>query len=471
MLKFYQKFVGIVFTLSDLLMSYAALLLAYYLRFHSPFFQKIFPLSKGIAPLSDFFNFPVILLLSLVWISVFRINGLHRPKRWRSSVNLFITVFSNVTLCMTILVGLAFFYRELTFSRVVVGTFWILDIFFIFFARLVMKWVLSYLRRKGYNQRNILIVGAGKLGEAFFERIRANAGMGLQVVGFLDDDSKKLGKKIHGVPVLGRLDKIKDVIQSRQVYDIFIALPMSAHKRMLQLLSQVKDECISIKVIPDVLQYITIKSSIEDIDGIPIINFWQTPLSGWNAFIKRIVDILLSIFILIVTAPITLLFALLIKLTSEGPVLYRQERMGLDGRPFKMLKFRSMRVDAEDKTGPVFAVEGDPRITRLGALMRKLSIDELPQLINVLRGQMSLVGPRPERPPFVQEFREKIPRYMLRHKVKSGMTGWAQVHGYRGNTSIRKRLEYDLYYIENWSLMLDFKILILTLFRLHKNAV
>jgi exopolysaccharide biosynthesis polyprenyl glycosylphosphotransferase len=235
------------------------------------------------------------------------------------------------------------------------------------------------------------------------------------------------------------------------------------------LLRQLASECLDIKVVPDLVQYATIKAALEDLDGIPIISLNETPLQGWNSMAKRVMDFLVASSILAfltVVVPVFPVIALLIKWKGgRGPVLFTQERVSVDGRRFRMYKFRSMVEDAEKETGPVFATSDDPRRTVVGALLRKHNLDELPQLLNVILGDMSLVGPRPERPPFVQQFKERIPQYMLRHRVKSGMTGWAQVNGWRGNTSIEKRIEYDLYYIENWSLRLDLKILILTIFR------
>jgi exopolysaccharide biosynthesis polyprenyl glycosylphosphotransferase len=230
-------------------------------------------------------------------------------------------------------------------------------------------------------------------------------------------------------------------------------------------------ECVEIKLVPDILQYATIKAALEDVDGTPVINLSQMPLQGWNSMMKRGMDLVIALAALIVMLPVLPLIALAIWIEDRGPVFYRQERMGLDGRSFMIVKFRSMRVDAEASSGPVWAIKDDPRRTRVGRLLRAWSLDELPQIWNVLTGDMSIIGPRPERPTFVREFKHKIPRYMLRHRVKSGITGWAQVHGWRGNTSIKKRIQYDLYYIQNWSLSLDFKILWMTLrYALRLNA-
>ena len=243
---------------------------------------------------------------------------------------------------------------------------------------------------------------------------------------------------------------------------VYLALPLDAHRKAVRLMESIGKSCAEVKLVPDVLQYATMKASLEDLDGMPVINLSQVPLQGWYSLAKRAVDVAIASAALLALVPFYPLVAWLIWREDRGPVFYAQERMGLDGKSFMILKFRSMRVDAESSTGPVWATRGDSRRTGVGEFLRKWSIDELPQLWNVLKGDMSIVGPRPERPTFVHEFKHKIPDYMLRHRVKAGITGWAQVHGWRGDTSIRKRIQYDLYYIQNWSLLLDFKILWMT---------
>jgi len=471
MLNKYHRFIGGILVGLELLCTYLAVILAWFLRFRSGYFQVYFPLELGYRPLSHFLNERTAVLIAIIWIVTFQFNGLHRPRRWRSAFNLLLSIFSSVTLSVTILVGAAFFYRDASYSRLVVGTFWLLDIVLIFVSRIAFSMLLNYLRSKGYFKRRIIVIGAGDLAMMFIKKLEEHPTLGLDIVGILDDDPKKMGTRLGNAKVVGNLEKIHQLLESTKVHEIYIALPQSAHRRMFQLLSSIKDQCQDIKVIPDLLQYITLKAAVEEFEGIPIVNLSHTPLNGWNAVIKRLVDLILASIFLIIAAPIMLATAIMIKLSSPGPVFYRQERMGLDMKPFHMLKFRSMVQDAEAATGPVFAIENDPRRTRFGTFIRRYSIDELPQLINVIKGEMSLVGPRPERSPFVEEFRHKFPRYALRHKVKSGVTGWAQVNGYRGQTSITGRLEHDIFYIENWSLMFDFKILVLTVFRLSRNAI
>ncbi|MGN6184544.1 MAG: exopolysaccharide biosynthesis polyprenyl glycosylphosphotransferase, partial [Thermoanaerobaculia bacterium] len=271
---------------------------------------------------------------------------------------------------------------------------------------------------------------------------------------------------------LGTIADAERVVKEHGIDHVFVALPHASSEAMMELLDRLVRNLASIHVVPDLLQVMVLRSRVEDLDGLPTINLSDTPLEGWSRFVKRAFDLVVAIAALVVFAPVMLLIALLIWLEDRGPIFYRQIRMGLDGKPFAMVKFRSMRVGAEQQTGAVWAEKNDPRRTRVGRFIRAWSLDELPQLWNVLIGEMSVIGPRPERPEFVEQFRTEFPHYMLRHKVRAGMTGWAQVHGWRGNTSIRMRIEHDLYYIENWSLLLDLKILGLTVLHglKHENA-
>ncbi|MEW6187774.1 MAG: exopolysaccharide biosynthesis polyprenyl glycosylphosphotransferase, partial [Thermodesulfobacteriota bacterium] len=249
------------------------------------------------------------------------------------------------------------------------------------------------------------------------------------------------------------------------VHLVIFAMPLTAHQKLEEMLNRIRDEMVDIKIVPDLYRFISLRGGIEEFEGLPFINLRESPMVGWNRVLKRIYDISLASLFLVILSPLLVLIALAVKITSPGPVFYRQTRMGLDGRVFEMLKFRSMVEGAEKETGPVWARKEDPRRTYVGRVLRKLSLDELPQLFNVLRGEMSLVGPRPERPELIESFKDRIPRYMLRHKMKAGMTGWAQIHGWRGNTSLEKRIEFDLHYIENWSLLLDTRIVIKTLWK------
>jgi exopolysaccharide biosynthesis polyprenyl glycosylphosphotransferase len=403
---------------------------------------------------------------------VFYFHGLYQSRRGRSRVDEVLTIVLAVLLATVLLSVVIAWYRPpaapgsreyFTFSRGFLGIFALTDLLCIAALRLSMRSLLRRIRLSGHNIQRILVVGAGVLGREITQKILLHREMGFDVVGFLDDDPEKAGTSFEGVPVLGTLAQAEEVLACHDIAQVYMALPLEAHKKLLQVVEVMARECVEIKLVPDILQYATIKATVEDLDGTPVINLSQVPLQGWNSLAKRVMDIALSGLGLIVLLPFLPLVALAIWLEDRGSIFYAQERMGLDGRSFMILKFRSMRSDAESSSGPVWAVKNDPRRTRFGGFLRRWSLDELPQLWNVLVGDMSIVGPRPERPTFVHEFKHKIPQYMLRHRVKAGITGWAQVHGWRGNTSIQKRIQYDLYYIENWSLGLDVKILWMTL--------
>jgi Undecaprenyl-phosphate glucose phosphotransferase len=458
----------------DLAATVVAFAAAWVLRFQ----LAVIPLTKAVPRLGPYLALlPVVLV---AWPSVFYFHGLYQNRRSRSRVDEVVTILLAVSVATVLLSVVIAWYRPpaapgspeyFTYSRAFLGLFAFVDLLFVVAARLALRGALRRLRASGYNLQRILVIGAGTLGREITQKILAHSELGFEVVGFLDDDPGKQGTTVCDVPVLGTLRQAEDVLAARSIDQVFIALPLEAHKKLLQMLDFMARECVEIKLVPDILQYATLSATLEDVDGTPVINLSQVPLKGWNSLLKRVMDLALATAAALVLLPILPLLALAIWLEDRGPILYRQERMGLDGKPFMILKFRSMRVDAEESSGPVWAVKDDPRRTRVGSFLRRWSLDELPQLWNVIAGDMSIVGPRPERPTFVREFKHKIPRYMLRHRVKSGITGWAQVHGWRGNTSIRKRIQYDLYYIQNWSLSLDCKILWMTLrYALRLNA-
>ena len=456
---------AVLYLIGDLLATTAAFFLAWFVRFELEFPR----LTKG-TPEFDFYLFMLPLVLGL-WPMVFYFHGLYQSRRDRSRVDEALTVLLAVAFAVFFLSALQAWFRPtvpgtkdlITFSRAFTGLFVIFNVILLVVSRTVTRHMLQRMRLKGLNLQRILVVGAGNLGKEITWKLQAHRELGLEVVGFLDDDSGKAGRKFLGVPVLGTLKDAEAVLEAHAIDQVYIALPLDAHRKMLKVMQGVGKHCVEVKLVPDVLQYATLKSSLEDLDGMPVINLSQVPLQGWHSLAKRGVDIAVALAGLAVLMPLYPILAWLIWREDHGPIFYKQERMGLDGKRFMILKFRSMRVDAESSSGPVWAIRDDDRRTRVGRFIREWSIDELPQLWNVLRGDMSLVGPRPERPTFVNEFKHKIPDYMLRHRVKAGITGWAQVHGWRGNTSIRKRIQYDLYYIQNWSMLLDFKILWMTL--------
>lgn len=454
-----------IFLAGDLAATLAAFFAAWLLRFEF----EVIPVTKNVPDFTPYLRLiPFILVL---WPLVFYFHGLYQSRSGRSRVDEVLTIAVAVLVATVLLSVVIAWYRPpawpgstqvFTYSRAFIGLFALADLVLVAASRMTLRLALRRIRLSGHNLQRILIVGAGALGREITTKILAHRELGFEVAGFLDDDPGKLSATICGVPVLGTLGQAEEILEAQRIDQVFLALPLDAHKKMLQMLDLMARECVEIRLVPDILQYATLKAVMEDVDGTPVINLSQVPLQGWSSMVKRMMDVAIAIPVMIALVPIMPVIALLIWLEDRGPIFYRQERMGLDGKPFLIVKFRTMRVDAEATSGPVWAIKDDPRRTRVGRFLREGSLDELPQIWNVLMGDMSIVGPRPERPTFVREFKHKIPRYMLRHRVKSGITGWAQVHGWRGNTSIKKRIQYDLYYIQNWTLALDFKILWMT---------
>ncbi len=449
-----------VYLAGDLGATLAAFLTAWVLRFY----VEVIPVTKNIPELGPYLR--LLPFIVVIWPVVFYFHGLYQSRRGKSRVDEILTVAMAVLVATFLLMVVMFWYRPptpdgyFTYSRAFLGLFALGGFLFVAASRMVLRLVI--LRIRDNNLQRILVVGAGALGREITQKLLAHRELGFEVVGFLDDDPGKVGSTVLDVPVLGTLRQAEDVLAVSRIDQVFIALPLEAHRKMLQMLELMARECVEVKLVPDVLQYATLQATLEDVDGTPVINLSQVPLQGWNSMVKRSMDLLIAAAAMVVLVPFLPLVALAIWLEDRGPIFYRQERMGLDGKPFMIVKFRSMRINAEATSGPVWAIKDDPRRTRIGTFLRHWSLDELPQIWNVLMGDMSIIGPRPERPTFVREFKHKIPRYMLRHRVKAGITGWAQVHGWRGNTSIKKRIQYDLYYIQNWSLKLDFKILWMT---------
>jgi exopolysaccharide biosynthesis polyprenyl glycosylphosphotransferase len=450
----------------DLVATYLALFLAYHLRFN----VEVYPITKGIPPFEPYIAlFPII---TLIWPVVFYFRGLLQGRPQRSRVEEAFAVTLAVAVAVLVLnAGLAF-YREFTYSRLVLGMFAVLDVAFVVVGRMVFWSVMARIWASSRHRRRALVVGAGELGRMVAEKLAEHRELGLDLVGFLDDDPGKSNARVAGFPVLGTLEQLKEVARAHDVDLLYVALPIGSQHKTVRVLKSAEPLLLAVRVVPDLLQYYALRAGVEDLDGIPVINLNQIPLAGWNTFLKRLVDLLLSALALLVLWPLMAVIAVVVYLEDRGPVFYRQLRMGLDGKPFRIVKFRTMIPNAEESTGPRFAIPNDPRTTRIGVWLRRTSLDELPQLLNVVRGDMSLVGPRPERPEFVERFRERFPEYMSRHRVRAGITGWAQVHDLRGQSSIRKRIAYDLYYIDNWSLALDFKIMWLTMLRFlrHRHA-
>jgi exopolysaccharide biosynthesis polyprenyl glycosylphosphotransferase len=433
--------------------------LAYWLRFQ----LDLVPITKGVPELERYLD--LLPVVAVLWPTVFYFQGLYQLRRIRSRFDELWRLAMAILLATILLTAGLTFYRppDFTYSRVFLTLFAAVNLGLVTTTRWSIAAVLARVRRSGGNLQNVLIIGAGELGRKVAERLVAHVEYGFRVVGFLDDDPGKQQRSLQGVPVLGATAELESVVEARQVDQVVIALPLSAHNKIAHLIRRAGQLLTDIKVVPDLLQYYAIKAGVEDLDGLPMINLTQIPLHGWNQIVKRAFDVAGAAALLLATSPLFPVVAWLVKRQDGGPVLYSQLRTGLDGRTFRLYKFRSMRVDADDGGQACWTRTRDERITRLGAFLRRSNLDELPQLFNVLRGDMSLVGPRPEQPEYVERFRDRYPEYNTRHRVRSGLTGWAQVNGLRGDTSIRQRVIHDLYYIENWSFALDLKILWRTL--------
>jgi Undecaprenyl-phosphate glucose phosphotransferase len=471
MMRRYNRLLVAFYVITDAVLGMTALVLAYLLRFESGFI----PVTKGKPPL-DQYAAMLPFIAVLVPLS-FHVQGLYRLRRGRSRVDDFFAVFVGTILAgilgLAALLYLQAYYPERYSepSRLLLPLFLGINVVLTYASREMVREALERRWKAGIGLKRVLIAGAGDLGRLVADKVLEHRELGFKVVGFLDD--RAIGDHIgyRGLPLLGTLADAHEVIKGEKIDHVYVALPLEEHVKMLGIVEATNREGIDVHVVPDLLQFIALRARLENLDGVPIISLNDVPLRGFNSVLKRAIDIAISGTALLVLGIPMALIALLIKRTSDGPVFYTQERMGLDGQAFFVYKFRSMFLGAEDETGPIWARDDDPRCTPVGRWLRKLDLDELPQLLNVLRGDMSLVGPRPERPYFVEQFKHRIPQYMLRHKVKAGITGWAQVNGWRGNTSLEKRIEYDLYYIENWSVGLDLKILWLTLVRgFHRHA-
>lgn len=445
-----------LYALSDALAIVAAFFLAFWLRFHS----RLLSVPKGTPPLADYLAvLPVLLLVHMVFFSY---QGFYRFKLRRNRLDdLFSVILNCAAASFAVLLVFSYLksYRFIGFevSHVYLAVYAPLAVLAIFLCRALTFRLFRRLRRNGVSR--VLIAGDGDLAALTATNLARYAHFGLEVAGFLSP--------APGPGVLGGYGDLEAVVRAHGVTDLFVAMPLREYDAIMRLIEGGHNLLVDIHLVPDLLQLASLKSGLEHIEGLPVINLGDIPLEGWPALNKRLFDVVATLAALLVALPLGLLAALLLKLDSRGPVFYRQTRVGLDGRIFSMLKFRTMVRDAEQATGPIWSPRNDPRVTRVGRVLRKLSIDELPQLLNVLKGDMSLVGPRPERPELVERFKENIPRYMLRHRVKTGMTGWAQVHGLRGNTPLDKRIEFDIFYIQNWTFRLDLEILFRTFLKLQ----
>ena len=466
MIKDNQKHFNRLQVVIDAFVIALSYILAWLIKFEGPF-------AAGSVKALSFQQY-MVLLIGIVpgFLILYYAFNLYTPKRMQGRRLEIANITKANTIGVFLVIGALYVLKQLDYSRAVLFIFYVINIVAETAVRNIIRYILRDMRKKGYNQKHVILVGYSRAAEEYIDRVLQNPQWGYTIRGILDDNVEA-GTTYKGIKVIGRIANLMVILPENRLDEIAITLGLSEYYRLEEIVALCEKSGVHTKFIPDYNNIIPTKPYTEDILGLPVINIRHVPLSNtFNAMVKRLMDIVGSFFGIIVASPLMLLACLLIKLTSPGPLIYKQERVGLHNKTFWMYKFRSMEVQPESEEKKAWTTKNDPRVTGIGKLMRRTSIDELPQLFNILKGDMSLVGPRPERPFFVEKFREEIPRYMVKHQVRPGLTGWAQVNGYRGDTSIRKRIVYDLYYIENWTIGLDIKIMFLTIFKgfVNKNA-
>lgn len=467
MIKDNQKVFNRLLVVLDAVIIAASFMFAYFIKFY---ILNDGP-GPGVLPAEDYFA----LLPFIVpgFILLYYRCGVYTPKRTvRRRFELYGIIQANTIGLAAMIIILYMVVKEINYSRSVIMLFYMLNIFLTGCLRFVLRKSLQTMRSMGYNLKHILLVGYSRATEEYINRLQDNPQWGYVVCGILDDHIPA-GTLYRGVKVLGSLGNLEIILPENKLDEIAITLSLKDYDYLEHIVNICEKSGVHTKFIPDYNSLIPTRPYTEDLMGLPVINIRYVPLTNTgNMLVKRAMDIAGSLFGIIITSPIMLACAIAVKLSSPGPVIFKQERVGLHNKPFYMYKFRSMEQQTPGREKKAWTVKDDPRVTPVGKILRRTSLDELPQLFNILKGDMSLVGPRPERPHFVEKFREEIPRYMVKHQVRPGLTGWAQVNGLRGDTSIRKRIEYDIYYIENWTLSFDIKIIFLTFFTgfINKNA-
>lgn len=465
MIKQNQRFLNTILILIDASILILAFIVAWFLRFKTTLF----------GPLGGFLSFEKYLLMVIFIIPLYLLSyyflGLYKPFKDQSSIipkvsqivkaNIFVFALSIATL---------FVIEQPDYSRILLFVFAVLSTLFAIIERFTFRKILKHIRANDQNMKHVLIVGDGELAIKFAEKITSKKYLGYSISGFLGS-CYEIGHIIGNSKVIGKIDHLNELLANNEYDRVIIAIPLKYYDNLMKLVDICENQGVKAEIIPDYYKYIPAKPSIDMIDDLPIINIRYVPLDdALNSFIKKSSDVIISLIAIIITSPIMIITTIAIKLTSPGPIIFKQERIGYQRKPFMMYKFRSMKVQNKNDEKSEWTTENDPRKTKVGNFIRKTSIDELPQFFNVLKGEMSVVGPRPERPYFVEKFRYDIPKYMVKHQVRPGLTGLAQVHGYRGNTSIQRRIEYDIEYVENWYLGLDILIMWKTTIKGNKNA-
>ncbi len=467
MIKDNQRVFNRLLVLIDAAVTAVALILSYFIKFY------VFQHGPGVGVLPWIEYAKLLIYIVPAYLFLYNSCGVYTPKRTsKSQTEFFAILQANTVGLAALIIVLYMVVREINFSRSVMGLFYFSNNFLLILVRVFLRKSLRSIRKKGYNLKHILLVGYSRASEEYIDRILENPQWGYVVCGILDNHIPA-GTLYKGVKVIGSIGNLEIILPENKLDEIAITLPLRDYDYLEEIVAICEKSGVHTKFIPDYNSVIPTKPYTEDLLGLPVINIRYVPLTNTgNGLVKRWMDIIGALFGIVITSPIMLVCAILIKLTSPGPIIFKQERVGLHNKPFYMYKFRSMRLQTAGEEKKGWTVRDDPRVTGIGKFIRKTSIDELPQLFNILKGDMSLVGPRPERPQFVEKFKEEIPRYMVKHQVRPGLTGWAQVNGLRGDTSIRKRIEYDIYYIENWTLGFDIKIIFMTFFTgfVNKNA-
>lgn len=467
MIKDNQRFFNRLHIVIDIIIIAFSYYLAWYIKFKSGLVSSV------TLPGFDFEYYMLLLLLVVPgYMILYATFKVYAPKRIQSIRAEFANVIKGNILGILILLTILFLAEQKDFSRQMLFFFFAINVALEMIIRIVIRLSLRGIRSRGFNNKNILLVGYSRGAEGYVDRIKANPQWGYRVRGILDDNIER-GTEYKGIKVLGTIENLSVILPENTLDEIAITLGLDEYSKLERIVAACEKSGVHTKFIPDYSNIIPTRPYIEDLLGLPVVNIRYVPLTNhFNRIIKRTVDLCCSLLAIIITSPIMLVTAILVKTTSRGPLIFAQERVGLHNKPFMMYKFRSMCEQKEEDEEKAWTKKNDPRVTPIGRFIRRTSIDEFPQFFNVLKGDMSMVGPRPERPFFVEKFKEEIPRYMIKHQVRPGLTGWAQINGYRGDTSIRKRIDHDLYYIENWSVGFDIKIMFLTIFKgfINKNA-
>lgn len=444
----------------------ASYVIAYEIRFETPLDNPMIP------HLPMYMYMEALPFLIISYIFLYYQFGLYRSKRLGGRRKELVNIINANTVGFIGFVSVLYVINQTDFARSMLVIFGVVNIILETLMRNIIRYILHFIRKKGYNKKYLLLVGYSKSAEEYIRRIRLNPHWGYEVCGILDD-RVPAGTLLRGVKVLGRIANLDVILPENKIMEIAITLPLDEYSKLERIVEKCEKSGVHTQFIPDYNRVIPSRPIMEDVEGLPVINIRNVPLTATeNRFVKRTMDIVGSILMLIIFSPIFLASAIAVKVSSKGPVIYRQERVGLHNSKFIMYKFRTMELQKESEEKKGWTTQNDPRVTKVGRVLRRTSMDELPQLINILKGDMSIVGPRPERPQFVAQFKEEIPRYMVKHQVRPGLTGWAQVNGLRGDTSIKDRIKFDIYYIENWSVLFDIRIMFMTVFRglINKNA-